>query len=190
MSFLVTGHQGKLSFSPIKSVQINFSPIVCLTKIFVERVVEGHQEKLVKLLDLFVEHVHNKFNKYAFYFFMCELLNVIITVFMVSINIIIIIEYIFIFLDSLHPHVPPLPVFWLWIQHIQILQVSGPIIEIKPLRYLHHLYSIPEFQLRREHWTQLPIPCVRCFLKLVLVFTQDIQGMWELWKYLFIKLFE
>jgi len=57
MSFLVTGHQ--------------------------ERVVEGHQEKLVKLLDLYVEHVHNKFNKYAFYFFMCELLNVIITVFMI-----------------------------------------------------------------------------------------------------------
>ena len=72
---------------------------------------DDHEEKLTKLLNLYVELVHNKFNKYAFYFFMCELLNVIITVFMVSINIIIIIEYNFLFLDSLHPHVPPLPVF-------------------------------------------------------------------------------
>ena len=48
------------------------------------RVVNDHQEKLVKLLDLFVEHVHNKFNKYAFYFFLCELLNIVITVGMVS----------------------------------------------------------------------------------------------------------
>ena len=71
----------KVSFSPIKSVQINFSsPIVCLTKLFVERVVEGHQEKLVKLLDLYVEHVHNKFNKYAFCFFFCELLNICISI--------------------------------------------------------------------------------------------------------------
>ena len=45
-----------------------------------ERVVDDHQEKLVKLLHLFVEHVHNKFNKYAFYFFLCELFNIIITV--------------------------------------------------------------------------------------------------------------
>ena len=41
--------------------------------------VNNHQEKLVKLLDLYVEHVHNKFNKYAFYFFLCELLNIVIT---------------------------------------------------------------------------------------------------------------
>ena len=46
--------------------------------------VNNHQEKLVKLLDLFVEHVHNKFNKYAFYFFLCELLNIVITVCMVK----------------------------------------------------------------------------------------------------------
>ena len=52
-------------------------------KIFSDRVVDNHQEKLVKLLDLFVEQVHNKFNKYAFYFFLCELLNIIITVIMV-----------------------------------------------------------------------------------------------------------
>ena len=52
-------------------------------QIFADRVVDNHQEKLVKLLDLFVEQVHNKFNKYAFYFFLCELLNIIITVIMV-----------------------------------------------------------------------------------------------------------
>lgn len=46
--------------------------------------VDNHQEKLVKLLDLFVEQVHNKFNKYAFYFFLCELLNIIITVIMIG----------------------------------------------------------------------------------------------------------
>ena len=49
-----------------------------------DRVVDDHQDKLVKLLHLFVEHVHNKFNKYAFYFFLCELLNIVITVIMVK----------------------------------------------------------------------------------------------------------
>jgi len=48
-----------------------------------DRVVDDHQVKLVKLLDLFVEHVHNKFNKYAFYFFLCEFLNIVVTVFMI-----------------------------------------------------------------------------------------------------------
>ena len=47
---------------------------------------DDHQQKLVKLLDLFVEQVHNKFNKYAFYFFLCELLNIIITVIMVRVK--------------------------------------------------------------------------------------------------------
>ena len=48
---------------------------------------DSHQEKLVKLLDLFVEHVHNKFNKYAIYFFLCELLNIAITVCMVRVEV-------------------------------------------------------------------------------------------------------
>ena len=51
-----------------------------------ERVVDDHEEKLTKLLNLYVELVHNKFNKYAFYFFFCEFLNIIVTVFMVSIT--------------------------------------------------------------------------------------------------------
>jgi len=48
-----------------------------------ERVVDDHEEKLTKLLNLYVELVHNKFNKYAFYFFFCEFLNIIVTVFMI-----------------------------------------------------------------------------------------------------------
>ena len=44
------------------------------------RVVEEHSEKLIKLLDHYVEFVYNKFNKYAAYFFCCELLNIIILV--------------------------------------------------------------------------------------------------------------
>ena len=49
---------------------------------------DDHEEKLTKLLNLYVELVHNKFNKYAFYFFFCEFLNIIVTVFMVSVIII------------------------------------------------------------------------------------------------------
>ena len=74
MTFLVSGHQGNEIIFSI-SINLRSSP---------DRVVDDHQEKLVKLLDLFVEHVHNKFNKYAFYFFLCELLNIVITVIMVS----------------------------------------------------------------------------------------------------------
>jgi len=52
MSFLVSGHTG--------------------------REVKNHSDKLVKLLDHYMEHVHNKFNKYAYSFFLCELMNIII----------------------------------------------------------------------------------------------------------------
>lgn len=44
------------------------------------RVVEDAEEKKEKLLVQFCEHVHNKFNKYAFCFFLCELLNILISV--------------------------------------------------------------------------------------------------------------
>ena len=57
--------------------------------------VDDHEEKLTKLLNLYVELVHNKFNKYAFYFFFCEFLNIIVTVFMVCITITIIISVIY-----------------------------------------------------------------------------------------------
>lgn len=43
------------------------------------RVIEESAEKERKLLSNFIEHVHNKFNKYAFCFFFCELLNIIIS---------------------------------------------------------------------------------------------------------------
>jgi len=41
------------------------------------RTIENAEEKQYKLLDLFEEHVHNKFNKYTFCFFFCELLNLL-----------------------------------------------------------------------------------------------------------------
>jgi len=44
------------------------------------RVIEEANEKQNKLLDNYLEHVHNKFNKYAFCFFFCELLNILISV--------------------------------------------------------------------------------------------------------------
>lgn len=44
------------------------------------RVIEDANEKQNKLLDNYLEHVHNKFNKYAFCFFFCELLNILISV--------------------------------------------------------------------------------------------------------------
>ena len=37
------------------------------------RYVYDAEEKISKMLKLFQEHVHNKFNKYAFGFFLCEL---------------------------------------------------------------------------------------------------------------------
>jgi len=44
------------------------------------RVVDNHAEKQSSLLEYYHEFVHNKFNKYAFCFLFCELLNVIILV--------------------------------------------------------------------------------------------------------------
>ena len=70
-----------------------------------ERVVDDHEEKLTKLLNLYVELVHNKFNKYAFYFFFCEFLNIIVTVFMVSITILSIIYLIATLFQILATHV-------------------------------------------------------------------------------------
>ena len=42
--------------------------------------VENKEEKQKTLMKNYCEYVHNKFNKYAFGFFFCELLNVVITV--------------------------------------------------------------------------------------------------------------
>jgi len=44
------------------------------------RVVEDSSEKEQKLLDNYIEHVHNKFNTYTYGFFFCEFLNIIILV--------------------------------------------------------------------------------------------------------------
>jgi len=44
------------------------------------RVIEDAQDKQKVLLNNYLEHVHNKFNKYAFCFFFCELLNILISI--------------------------------------------------------------------------------------------------------------
>jgi len=44
------------------------------------RVIEDPQDKQKVLLKNYLEHVHNKFNKYAFCFFFCELLNILISI--------------------------------------------------------------------------------------------------------------
>ena len=76
MGFLVKGRQGERD----GTTEPNFLSIM-----YSGRVVEDHSEKLIKLLDHFIEHVHNKFNKYAIYFFFCELLNIVILVSQVTI---------------------------------------------------------------------------------------------------------
>jgi len=43
------------------------------------RVVDDTDEKIGKMLKHFQEHVHNKFNRYAFGFFFCELMNPILS---------------------------------------------------------------------------------------------------------------
>ena len=46
--------------------------------------IEDTEEKQAVLLKNYLEHVHNKFNKYAFCFFFCELLNICISISQVS----------------------------------------------------------------------------------------------------------
>ena len=43
------------------------------------RVVDDADEKISRMLKHFQEHVHNKFNRYAFGFFFCELMNPILS---------------------------------------------------------------------------------------------------------------
>jgi len=50
------------------------------------RVVDEPEKKKRRLLNNYQEHVHNKFNKYAFGFFFCELLNIIILVWQVFVT--------------------------------------------------------------------------------------------------------
>lgn len=47
------------------------------------RVVDDAEDKIGRMLKHFQEHVHNKFNRYAFGFFCCELLNPILSLFSV-----------------------------------------------------------------------------------------------------------
>jgi hypothetical protein len=43
-------------------------------------VVDDSEEKMGRMLRQFQEHVHNKFNMYAFGFFGCEVMNLVIAV--------------------------------------------------------------------------------------------------------------
>ena len=45
-----------------------------------DRVVDNTADKQAALLRNYCEHIHNKFNKYAFCFFFCELLNICISI--------------------------------------------------------------------------------------------------------------
>lgn len=47
------------------------------------RVVDDAEEKISKMLKHFQEHVHNKFNRYAFGFFFCEFMNPCLALFSV-----------------------------------------------------------------------------------------------------------
>jgi len=51
-----------------------------LVKGHTDRIVEDHSKKQKALLEHYIEHVHNKFSKYAICFFFCELLNILIAV--------------------------------------------------------------------------------------------------------------
>ncbi len=42
------------------------------------RVVDDPEEKMGRMLRHFQEHIHNKFNRYAFSFFACELTNLLV----------------------------------------------------------------------------------------------------------------
>lgn len=47
------------------------------------RFIDDIEDKIAKMLKHFQEHVHNKFNSYAFGFFCCEVLNPCLSIFSV-----------------------------------------------------------------------------------------------------------
>lgn len=80
MSFLVKGAQGEfyllyniLDLRAMFRIELNSFSLS-------GRVIEDSEEKQAILLKNYLEHVHNKFNKYAFCFFFCELLNICISI--------------------------------------------------------------------------------------------------------------
>ena len=62
-------------------LQTHFQPLG-----FTARVIEDAEEKQAVLLKNYLDYVHNKFNKYAFCFFFCELLNICISISQVEQN--------------------------------------------------------------------------------------------------------
>ena len=98
MTFLVKGAQGSEMFCSTnfcgKAVETgkwtiyHLKWVLCpsLSLRCVGRVIEDTEEKHTVLLKNYLEHVHNKFSKYAFCFFFCELLNICISISQVSVD--------------------------------------------------------------------------------------------------------
>ena len=91
---------------------------------FSDREVEDHCEKQKSLLEHYHEHVHNKFNKYAFCFFFCELLNILISVSQVIISYNCSMPSYFTLPDIRDSCFPELSVPGLWVPCLPILQVT------------------------------------------------------------------
>ena len=77
MSFLVKGAQGWSWLFHLHTFSAFSSSA---------RVIEDAEEKQAVLLKNYLDYVHNKFNKYAFCFFFCELLNICISISQVEQN--------------------------------------------------------------------------------------------------------
>ena len=82
MSFLVKGAQGWWTIFNSTSL-FPFTPLSLSSS---ARVIEDAEEKQAVLLKNYLDYVHNKFNKYAFCFFFCELLNICISISQVEQN--------------------------------------------------------------------------------------------------------
>ena len=80
MSFLVKGAQG---WCLLDNFLFPFTPLSLSSS---ARVIEDAEEKQAVLLKNYLDYVHNKFNKYAFCFFFCELLNICISISQVEQN--------------------------------------------------------------------------------------------------------
>ena len=81
MSFLVKGAQGEFFRGSWFIIKANICKCMVWHNFPLSgRVIEDSEEKQAILLKNYLEHVHNKFNKYAFCFFFCELLNICISI--------------------------------------------------------------------------------------------------------------
>ena len=78
---VIPGQGGTRLVIKMDILQDDLHPLV-----FTARVIEDAEEKQAVLLKNYLDYVHNKFNKYAFCFFFCELLNICISISQVERN--------------------------------------------------------------------------------------------------------